>query len=84
VQRLGEAFFQAAPREAGVYVRTQAVPARDDSSSFQRALGASDQGFLGQFYDRGPKRNLELSGRYHLASPLILDGQPDDLLVENS
>jgi hypothetical protein len=72
MQQLGEAFFQAVPREPGVYARTQALPARDDSSSFQRALGAGGLGFLGQFYESGPRRNLELSRRHHVAGPPIL------------
>lgn len=72
MQQLGEAFFQAAPRESGVYARTQALPARDDASSFKRALGAGGLGFLGQFYECGPKRNPELSRRHHVAGPPIL------------
>jgi hypothetical protein len=63
---------------------TEAAPARDDISPFQRALQTRDLEVLSQFYVSGPKRNHELSGRYNLPNPLISQGQLDDLLVENS
>jgi excinuclease UvrABC nuclease subunit len=63
---------------------TEAAPARDDISPFQRALQTRDLEVLSQFYVSGPKRNHELSRRYNLPNPLISQGQLDDLLVENS
>jgi hypothetical protein len=63
---------------------TETVPARDDLSSFQRALQARDLEILNQFYQHGPRRNHDLSQRHNLSNPLILQEELDDLLVENS
>jgi excinuclease UvrABC nuclease subunit len=63
---------------------TDAAPAQDDISLFQRTWQTRDLEVLSQFYVSGPKRNHELTRRHNLPNPLILQGQLDDLLVENS
>jgi len=76
--------FLAGTSDDLVQLLTEAVPAGDDLSPFQRALHARDLEVLCQFYEHGPKRNRELSRCYDLPTPLILQEQLDDLLVENS
>jgi len=76
--------FLAGTSDDLVQLLTEAVPAGDDLSPFQRALHARDLEVLCQFYEHGPKRNRELSRCYNLPTPLILQEQLDDLLVENS
>ena len=63
---------------------SEAVPARDDLSPFQRAWQERDLEILNQFYQHGPRRNHELSQRHNLSNPLILQEELDDLLVEKS
>jgi excinuclease UvrABC nuclease subunit len=76
--------FLAGVSDGLLQLLTEAVPARDDLSPFQRALQTRDLEVLSQFYVSGPKRNHELTRRHNLPNPLIFQEQLDDLLVENS
>ena len=76
--------FLAGKSNSLVQLLTETVPARDHLSPFQRALQARDLEILNQFYQRGPRRNHELSQRHNLPNPLILQEELDDLLVEKS
>jgi hypothetical protein len=73
--------FLAGVSDGLVQLLTEAVPAGDDLSPFQRALRAKDLESLSQFYDHGPKRNHELTRRHNLPAPLIPQDQLDDLLL---
>jgi len=76
--------FLAGKSDSLVQLLSETVPARDDLSSFQRALQARDLEILNQFYQHGPRRNHGLSQRHNLSNPLILQEELEDLLVENS
>ena len=72
--------FLAGVSDGLVQLLTEAVPAQDDLSPFQRALQMRDLEDLNRFYLASPRRNHELTRRHNLSNPLILQEQLDDLL----
>jgi hypothetical protein len=73
--------FLAGGSDQLLQLLSEAVPAGEGLSPFQRALHAGDLETLAEFYGSGPKRNCELSRQHKLPGPLIAQEELDDLLA---
>ncbi|MDB6125824.1 MAG: Excinuclease subunit domain protein [Pedosphaera sp.] len=75
-----ESFF-GGTSDTLIHLLSEALPAQETISSFQRNLQLSDIETLTGFFERGPKRNHHLRQQYELPDHVIPQEELDDLLV---
>jgi excinuclease UvrABC nuclease subunit len=73
--------FLAGVSDRLLQLLSEATPAGENLSPFQRALRSRDLEILTEFFSSGPRRNHELSQRYRLPGSLISQEELDDLLA---